>query len=151
MIRNIVLVIIIAVTAMTTAGCSTTRSTSQQASANVSTQFIYPITAEQANNVLIEAMQYQFPDSSIVRVELPYKGYLVTKRFLLDSQDFTSRMIPAKGRDDNGKIFDGFYFEVIDAGTMPISGSVRASSLFDKIIAIANNIARPLPTARLEQ
>jgi hypothetical protein len=109
---------------------------------------MYPMTAEQADKVLIDAMKYQFPDASIVRVELPYKGYFVTQRFLLDSQDFTSRMIPAKGLDQHGKTVDGFYFEVIDAGTMPISGSIRASSLFDKIMEIANSNSRPLPIAR---
>ncbi|MGZ0018711.1 hypothetical protein [Nitrosomonas sp. wSCUT-2] len=144
MIHTIVLAIILAATAISTVGCATSRSTAQYASADVSTQYMYPMTAEQADKILTEAMKYQFSDASIVRVELPYKGYFVTRRFLLDSQDFTARMIPAKGIDQNGKTVSGFYFEVLDAGTMPISGSVRASSLFDKIIEIANSISKPI-------
>ena len=148
MIRTIFLATIFVTTAIATVGCATTRSTAHQASADASTHYMYPMTAEQADKVLIEAMKYQFPDAPIVRVELPYRGYFVTQRFLLDSHDFTSRMIPVKGSEQNGKTVDGFYFEVLDAGTMLISGSVRASSLFDKIIAIADNVAKPLPTAR---
>lgn len=148
MVHAIVLATILATTVISTVGCATSRSTAQYASADVSTQYIYPITEEQADKVLTEAMKYQFPDAPIVRVELPYKGYFVTRRFLLDSQDFTARMIPAKGIDQSGKTVNGFYFEVLDAGTMPISGSVRASSLFDRVIEIANNISKPILIVR---
>lgn len=148
MLRTMILATTIIATVIAATGCATTRSTAQDASANVSTQYMYPMTSEQANEVLTKAMNYQFPDAPIVRVELPYKGYFVTQRFLLDSQDFTARMVPTKGNDIKGKTFDGFYFEVIDAGTMPISGSVRASSLLDKINEIASNISKPLPIAR---
>lgn len=148
MVHAIVLATILATTVISTVGCATSRSTAQYASADVSTQYIYPITEEQADKVLTEAMKYQFPDAPIVRVELPYKGYFVTRRFLLDSQDFTARMIPAKGIDQSGKAVNGFYFEVLDAGTMPISGSVRASSLFDRVIEIANNISKPILIVR---
>ncbi|MBS0588545.1 MAG: hypothetical protein JSS37_11480 [Proteobacteria bacterium] len=148
MIHAIVLATILATTVISTVGCATSRSTAQYASADVSTQYIYPMTEEQADKVLTEAMKYQFPDAPIVRVELPYKGYFVTRRFLLDSQDFTARMIPAKGIDQSGKTVNGFYFEVLDAGTMPISGSVRASSLFDRVIEIANNISKPILIVR---
>lgn len=148
MININILAILVIAAVMATAGCATTRSTAQDASSNVSTQYMHQITTEQADEVLIKAMTHQFPEAPIVRVELPYKGYFVTQRFLLDSQDFTARMVPTKGRDKQGKVVDGFYFEVIDAGTMPISGSVRASSLFDKINELANNIAKPLPIDR---
>lgn len=148
MIHAIVLAAILATTVISIVGCATSRSTAQYASADVSTQYIYPMTEEQADKVLTEAMKYQFPDAPIVRVELPYKGYFVTRRFLLDSQDFTARMIPAKGIDQSGKTVNGFYFEVLDAGTMPISGSVRASSLFDRVIEIANNISKPILIVR---
>ncbi len=129
-------------------GCATSRSTAQGKDASDQTQKMYPVSAEKADNILIQAMTYQFPDAPIVRVDLPYKGYFVTRRFLLDSQDFTARMIPAKGIRKDGEIVDGYVFEVIDAGTMPISGSVRASSLFDKILEHANVEAKPIPIAR---
>lgn len=109
---------------------------------------MYPVSAEIADRILIQAMLYQFPGASIVRVELPYKGYFVTRRFALDSHDFTARMLPAKGVDEAGKVVDGYVFEVIDEGTMLISGSVRASSLFSKIIENANAEAKPLPMAQ---
>ncbi|WMJ09647.1 hypothetical protein [Nitrosomonas sp. sh817] len=147
-IHTIVLATILVAIAISMVGCAASRSTAQHASADVSTQYMYPMTAEQADKVITEAMNYQFPDAPILRVELPYKGYFVTRRFLLDSQDFTARMILAKGIDQNGKTVSGFYFEVLDAGTMPISGSIRASSLFDKIIEIANNISKPILIAR---
>jgi len=107
---------------------------------------MYPVSAEKADSILIQAMNAQFPNASIVRVELPYKGYFLTQRLLLDSHDFTARMIPAKGIGDAGKVVDGYTFEVIDQGTTIMIGKIRASSLFDKILENANREAKPLPS-----
>lgn len=126
-------------------GCATSRVSGQDASPDSQTQLMYPVSESDANAILVEAMQYQFPDASIVRVELPYKGYFVTRRFLLDSHDFTARMIPTKGRQSDGTAVDGFRFEVIDHGTMLISGPVRGSSLFNKITELANKKSKGLP------
>jgi len=54
MIRTIFLATIFVTTAIATVGCATTRSTAHQASADASTQYMYPMTAEQADKVLIE-------------------------------------------------------------------------------------------------
>jgi hypothetical protein len=117
MFQRLFLTIVFAFLALAATGCSTTRSTAQaQDSANPA-QVMYPVSAEKADSILIQAMNAQFPNASIVRVELPYKGYFLTQRLLLDSHDFTARMIPAKGIGDAGKVVDGYTFEVIDQGT----------------------------------
>ena len=148
MIRRIYLAIALMLCVLLTVGCSTTRSTAHGSDTSIPGQKMYPLSPEKADRVLIQAMTYQFPTSPIVRVELPHKGYFVTSRFALDSHDFTARMISSKGIDEAGKTVDGYYFEVIDSGTMPISGSVRASSLFNKIIETANGEAKPIPITR---
>lgn len=148
MFQRIYLAIVLTLCAFLAAGCATTRSTAQGGDASSQTQKMYPVSAEKADRILIQAMTYQFPDASVLRVELPHKGYFVTRRFALDSHEFTARMIPAKGIDETGKTVDGYIFEVFDEGSMLISGSVRASSLFSKIIENANGEAKPLPIAR---
>ena len=148
MLKQFYLAIALTLCALLASGCATTRSTAQGENTSNQTPKMYPMSAENADKILIKAMAYQFPDAPVVRVELPYKGYFVTRRFALDSHDFTARMIPAKGIDETGKTVDGFIFEVIDDGTMLISGQVRASSLFNKIIESADSEAKPLPIAR---
>lgn len=148
MFQRICLTALFTLCAFLATGCASTRSTAQGGDASSVTQMMYPVSAEIADRILMQAMLYQFPGASIVRVELPYKGYFVTRRFALDSHDFTARMIPAKGIDEAGKLVDGYIFEVIDEGTMLISGSVRASSLFSKIIENANAEAKPLPMTK---
>lgn len=145
MIKQYLLMLLITTFTLGSIGCSTTRSTSKLSDAQGSSRYIYAVTSEQADKIIVEAMKIQFSNSSILKVELPYKGYFVNERFLLDSHEFTARMIPATARDRQGKLIDGFYFEVIDSGTMLISGSVRASNLLDKIIEIANKSAKPIP------
>ncbi|MCY1303916.1 hypothetical protein D9M70_536450 [compost metagenome] len=83
----------------------------------------------------------------MMRIDAPQKGYFVNRRFLLDSQDFTATMIPAKGHR-NGGVVEGYSFEVVDEGTMLISGPVRGSSLFNKVREKAGRLASPIPVAQ---
>lgn len=142
--KNRLLILLIS-TMISIAGCATSRISGQDVASDSQPKLTYPVSELDANEILVEAMKYQFPDVSIVRVELPYKGYFVTRRFLLDSHDFTARMIPTKGRQNDGLVVDGFVFEVIDHGTMLISGPVRASSLFNKITELAGAKAKGIP------
>ena len=125
------------------AGCSGTRSTV----ADPSTAHVYPLSEEQANQVVAEAMAAEFSGSAISRVDFPNSGYRVTIRFALDSHDIVALFIPAKARTTEGEIVDGYVFEVNDSGTMAISGRRRASKLFEGIQQRANRIAAPLPLA----
>lgn len=128
--------------------CTTTRTTvgaSDSVSAAAAPTEMYPITAEQADQVIIKSMTEQFGDVPMIRVDAPYKGYAVHTYFLLDSHRFTARMIPAKGQSPNGKVVDGYVFDVIDAGTMLISGQIRAESLITRLYDNAKLITKPIP------
>lgn len=128
--------------------CTTTRTTvgaTDSVSAAAAPTEMFPLTAEQADQVLVKSMVEQFGDSPLIRVDAPYKGYTVHTYFLLDSHRFTARMIPAKGRLANGKVVDGYVFDVIDSGTMLISGQVRAESLIKRLFDNAGSIAKPIP------
>lgn len=128
--------------------CTTTRTTvgaSDSVSAAAAPTEMYPITAEQADQVIIKSMTEQFGDVPMLRVDAPYKGYTVHTYFLLDSHRFTARMIPAKGQEPNGKVVGGYVFDVIDAGTMLISGQIRAESLITRLYDNAKLITKPIP------
>lgn len=129
-------------------GCTTTRTTvntGDAATAAAGPTEMYPITPEQADKVLTKSMMDQFGDAPLIRIDAPYKGYTVHTIFLLDSHRFTARMIPAKGQAGNGKVVDGYIFDVIDSGTMLISGQIRAESLIKHIFNNASQIAKPIP------
>lgn len=124
-------------------GCGSTRSTAQFGPDKVAK--MYPISVEQADKILSTAMMAEFPDGALTRVELPFKGYQATIRFLLDSHTISAIMIPTKSRESSGRILDGFIFEVKDSGTMLISGSSRASSAFKRISSAAKAVSNPVP------
>lgn len=129
-------------------GCTTTRTTvgaTDAASAAAAPTEMYPLTAEQADQVLIKSMMEQFGDAPLIRVDAPYKGYTVHTYFLLDSHRFTARMIPAKGQSTNGKVVDGYVFDVIDSGTLLISSQIRAERLIKRLFENAGSIAKPIP------
>ncbi|MDC0157071.1 hypothetical protein OAK38_04845 [Verrucomicrobia bacterium] len=105
------------------AGCAGTIS-----SVNKNQSLFYEMSEEQADKLVASAMASEFA-GSISRVEFPNKGYQATIRFAIDTHTIVAYFIPASG---GGK--KGFVFEVNHSGTMPISGSSRARSTYNKII-----------------
>lgn len=139
---------LIASVLMFASACTTTRitvGTTDSMSAAAAPTEMYPLTPEQADQVLVKSMMEQFGDAPLIRVDAPFKGYTIHTYFLLDSHRFTARMIPAKGQSPNGKVVDGYVFDVIDAGTMLISGQIRAESLIKRLYDNAKLIAKPIP------
>jgi hypothetical protein len=106
---------------------------------------VYPINAEEADAVLSQAMVATFPGLPISGVSLPNKGYTATISLLLDSHRITATAIPTFGRGPNGSRVSGHSFEVAHAGTMPVSGSTRAGTLFESINQRAAAIRAPIP------
>ncbi len=121
-------------------GCAGTRSTAS----DPADAWMYPLTNEQAERVLTEAMAAEFSGSALSRVDIPNRGYKVTIRFALDSHDIVAVMVPAKGKTTDGEQVDGFVFEVNDSGTMAISGRRRANRLFEGIQNRASQVAPPV-------
>lgn len=109
-------------------------------------KIIYPITAEQADAVLAEAMLATFPNSQITNVSIPKKGYAVTLQVLIDTHDISALASPAAGRDSQGNTVNGYAFEVVHRGTLP-HGPSRAGALFKAINERAAAIRTPVPAA----
>lgn len=109
---------------------------------------VFPFNSETADQVLASAMASEFAGRPISKVSIPNSGYQVQIQFALDSHNVVAYMIPSRGIYDDGTSIGGYYFEVSHSGTMPITGSARASSLFDRIIANASAISRPIPMAQ---
>lgn len=106
---------------------------------------MYPITADQADKIIIKSMVMQFGEVDLVSIAAPYKGYRAEMRWLLDKQYLTGRMIPAQGIRADGSIADGYVFEVSDSGTIPTKGKEAARSLLEKMYRNADQVAKPLP------
>lgn len=105
---------------------------------------VYPITAEEADQVIGQAMQATFPGSPIVNVAFPKKGYMVTLKVLVDTHDIIATAMPAVGRDAQGNAVNGYAFEVSHKGTVPHAPG-QASALFDAINKRAAAIRAPIP------
>jgi len=109
---------------------------------------VYPITAARADLAIAESMQEVFPETPVVAVALPRKGYTVTISFLADSHRITAVAEPAAGRVGGGTLVDGYTFTVSDYGSIPITGGNRAQRLFAAINRRAAVMAAPVPAAR---
>jgi len=108
---------------------------------------VFLITEAQADRILVEAMNVEFGNTPIVRVEHPNKGYQATISFLFDSHQIVATMVPSKGRSADGSVRDGYYFNVTHTGTMPLSGMSRANRLRDRLSQAAGALSPSVPAA----
>lgn len=109
---------------------------------------VFLITEAQADRILLDAMNVEFGNSPIVRVEHPNKGYQATISFLFDSHQIVATMVPSTGRLGDGSVRDGYYFNVTHNGTMPLSGMSRANRLRDRLSQAAGALSPSVPAAR---
>ncbi|MBN8500656.1 MAG: hypothetical protein J0M19_05845 [Sphingomonadales bacterium] len=109
---------------------------------------VFQITEAQADRILVEAMNVEFGNSPIVRVEHPNRGYQATISFLLDSHQIVATMVPSKGRSGDGAIRDGYAFDVRHTGTMPLSGMARAGRLRERLSRAAEALSPGVPAVR---
>ena len=109
---------------------------------------VFLITEAQADRILVDAMNVEFGNSPIVRVEHPNKGYQATISFLFDSHQIVATMVPSTGRLGDGTVRDGYYFNVTHNGTMPLSGMSRANRLRDRLSQAAGALSPSVPAAR---
>lgn len=128
-------------------GCTTTATNPISVDSKTSISQMYPIAQDQADKILAQSLAEEFPKSSIVRVELPFKGYQATWRIGFTSHDFTLRMLPAKGTTPDGKIVEGYTFEVLDYGSLMFEVAVIRPGLITRVREKLNAAALPLPVA----
>lgn len=109
---------------------------------------VYLITEAQADQILVDAMNTEFGNSPIVRVEHPNRGYQATIKFLIDSHQIVATMVPSRERSSEGAVQDGYYFNVTHSGTMPLSGMSRAKRLRERLSHAATALSPTVPAAR---
>lgn len=131
-------------------GCGTTRNnySSNTAEAEAPHREMYPISETQAQTIMNNAMASEFSEViGFKQFDLPYKGVIADYWSNLGQHRVAIRMIPAKGYGSDGKIVDGYVFDVSDKGERPISGEEHALSLLQRVDKAARAIAPPLPIA----
>lgn len=131
-------------------GCGTTRNnySTNTAEAEAPHREMYPISETQAQTIMNNAMTSEFSEAiGFKQFDLPYKGVIADYWSNLGQHRVTIRMIPAKGYGSDGKIVDGYVFDVSDKGERPISGEEHALSLLQRVDKAARAIAPPLPIA----
>lgn len=129
------------------AGCSTTQSMAGSGADRSAAQ-MFPITYDEADGILANAMAATFAGQPISRVEFPNRGYQATLRFAFDSHTIVGYVIPSAGIDSKGSRIEGYYFEVAGSGTMPISGNSKVNSVYERVFQDASRLAAPLPQTR---
>ena len=111
---------------------------------------MYPITVEQGENVILQALSENIPGKAITPVLYPSRGFTVGTKILFDSHTITATMQRAFAVDGDGNELEGISFTVQNAGTIPLSFGSKAKPLFDKINSLAMAISRPLAVVRTE-
>ncbi|MFZ4779271.1 MAG: hypothetical protein ACOYM3_28235 [Terrimicrobiaceae bacterium] len=109
------------------AACSSTQSTI----ANEKTG--YAISRTQAKEIVESSILANFSPDYVNRgpeSSLTSSGYI---RFALDTHTVNATAIPMRGVLPDGKLSEGYGFEVISFGTMPISGGSKAKSVYQLI------------------
>ena len=108
---------------------------------------VYPLTAAQADAVLLKAMLTTFPDSEVERAQVPAPAvrYQARMRFALDSHIIVATALPSVGLKGGTESIDGYVFQVSDSGSMPISGANRAEQLSSTLHAELTIYGSPLP------
>ncbi len=141
-----VLTVALALSAIFLAGCEGKVSNLNSATPG-GKSIVYPISYDDADRVLSQSMIAVFPDTPVSAVALPHKGYTATLRILLDSHQITAMAILGAGQRPDGQRVNGYSFEVVHSGTIPITGGNRATALFETINQRAAAISPALPAA----
>jgi len=118
---------VLALALCTLTACSSTQSTI----ANEKTG--YAISRKQAKEIVESSIQANFSPDSVNRspeTSLTSSGYF---RFALDTHTVNATAIPMRGVLPDGTPSEGYGFEVVSFGTMPISGGIKAKSVYQLI------------------
>lgn len=116
-------------------GCSTNFSTLQPE--NSTKQVIYGVSEEQAFQIAFSSLTQVLPGNEITEIDGPVKGYSATFRFVLDTYSQQVIVVPASGKDAEGKVVRGYYFEVSGSGSSVVQGRAKNVQLFETISSSA--------------
>ncbi|RJG05990.1 SHOCT domain-containing protein [Noviherbaspirillum cavernae] len=100
-------------------------------------QMIYAIPEEQAFQIAFSSLANTLPGYEITDIDGPVKGYSALFRFLLDTYTQQVMVIPAAGKDANGRPVNGYYFDVSGRGSSIVQGAAKNAELFDRVATAA--------------
>ena len=140
---RVVLAMIVAILS----GCGSAYSSLQAESS--SKQTIYELTEEQAFQVAFGAITQVFPGYEVTDVDGPVKGYTTTFRFVLDTYTQQVMVIPATGKAPNGRLVEGYYFDVSGRGSSVVQGRAKNAELFETVIKSADATSRAVPVSNV--
>lgn len=123
-------------------GCAGTKTTFDLSKPGALNE-VFPITASQADFVLMQAMSAG-AGASMAPLPPPTIGYRGSITFGLDTHTFTAIAVPVEYAATNGLRSTGYAFEVNHSGTFLISGPARASTIYTRLIQSASQIAAPV-------
>lgn len=129
------------------ASCSTTQSMAGRG-ADRNTAQMFPVSYDEADQILAGAMAAVFAGQPISRVEFPNRGYQATLRFAFDTHVIVGYVIATAGTAPDGSRVEGYYFEVSGSGTMPISGGAKVNAVYNRAVEDASRLAAPMPQTR---
>lgn len=126
------------------AGCSGTYSSRDDNGGHGGSE-VYPISMDDALLVMQTAMEKEFPADHIADILTPHSGYKAKLRFLADIDVISVYVLEGQGSGPDGKIINGFYFEVHRSGTYPLGGIPKSKAILKHVIEGASRLAEALP------
>lgn len=123
-------------------GCSGTRS-SLQPTGKIARAQIWPVSEQEADGVVFQAVSSALPGQVVLRVGGPVIGYQATHWILTDHHNYIATASPVSGKATNQVDVTGFAFEVRHSGTL-IEGATKASRIYDLMVEQASQIAPPV-------
>ena len=105
---------------------------------------VFAVTEETAYTIIRESMRPIVMEGSMVQATEPHKGYTGTVKLGLDRDRVTAVMVPAKGRNAEGAILDGYKFEVLHSGTAASVRIAASRDIMKNIIRYATTLSEPL-------
>jgi hypothetical protein len=108
-------------------------------------KMMFPITAEQADKVMQDALTVQFGADMVRRTDHPHPGYEARTGILGEPDVIFAVRVPAKGERPTGEDVDGFAFLVGHRRQSPGRRMPQVLDVYDRVVELASHVADPLP------
>jgi hypothetical protein len=112
-------------------------------------QVIYAVSEQQAFQIAFSSLANTLPGYEITDIDGPVKGYSALFRFVIDTYTQQVMVVPATGKNAEGKIVKGYYFDVSGRGSSIVQGAAKNAELFDRVAAAAKATGKAVPVSDL--
>jgi PAS domain S-box-containing protein len=106
---------------------------------------MFPISAQQADRILYDALTAEFAGTSPRRITGGSQGLEVTIRFAIQAYTISALRIPATGQRADGSLVEGYRFLVSSSGTIPKTLQARGERLLRNVEYEAGLLAAARP------